>query len=137
MSRASPIALLSAVLVVLCGCAARPEPPQPRPVAPAPPPAPAPAASAPAPAPAPAPAGIRYGCDHGIEFTVRYGADSATIDAGERGRDELLRDAGGVTPQQTVYSNQRLRAQFGLGADGREAVLNYADPPLVAHCSRQ
>lgn len=77
-----------------------------------------------------------YRCDQGIDFTVKFGDDAATIDAGPRGREVLLRDAGGVTPQQTVYSNPQLRAEFGLGSSGREALLRYPSPPLVAHCVR-
>jgi hypothetical protein len=79
----------------------------------------------------------RYHCEHDIEFTVRFADDSALVDAGPRGSDVLLRDAGGTTPQQTVYSNPRMRAEFGLGASGREAVLRYALLPLVAHCVRE
>jgi hypothetical protein len=78
----------------------------------------------------------RYRCDHDIEFTVQFGDDTATVDAATRGSEMLLRDAGGLTPQQTVYSNLRLRAEFGLGASGREAILHYLSPPLVAHCLR-
>ncbi len=105
--------------------------------APQAPPASAPA-SAVAPASAPAAAGLpRYRCDHGIAFTVQYGDDSVTIDAGARGRHVLLRDAGGVTPQHTVYSNDGLKAEFGLGAAGNEAILRYAEPPLVARCVRE
>lgn len=78
----------------------------------------------------------RYRCDQGIEFTVRFADDSAVLDAGPRGNDVLLRDAGGATPQQTVYSNPRMRAEFGLGATGREALLRYAQPPLSAYCQR-
>ena len=62
--------------------------------------------------------------------------DSAVIDAGSRGNDVLLRDAGGVTPQQTVYSNPRVRAEFGLGTGGREAILRYLSPQLIANCVR-
>ncbi|HEY0887924.1 MAG TPA: hypothetical protein VGE20_21710, partial [Ramlibacter sp.] len=91
-----------------------------------------------APASAPAAAGlVRYRCDHGIAFTVRHGEDSVTIDAGPRGRHTLLRDAGGVTPQHTVYGNDRLKAEFGLGAAGTEAILRSAEPPLVARCMRE
>lgn len=79
----------------------------------------------------------RYRCDHGIAFTVQHGEDSVTIDAGPRGRQTLLRDAGGVTPQHTVYSNDRLKAEFGLGTGGNEAMLRYAEPPLVARCLRE
>lgn len=110
---AAPAALAAAML---CACAAAP----------------------PAPATANPGAGLaRYRCDHDIAFTVRHGTDSVTIDAGPRGREVLLRDAGGVTPQQTVYSSTGLKAEFGLGGAGNEAVLRYAQPPLVAHCVRE
>jgi hypothetical protein len=119
--------LLILVLPTAClGCTA---------LAPAPAGAPAPAAS-PAAATASAPS-HRYHCDHGIEFTVLFGEDSATVDAGPRGREALLRDAGGVTPLQSVYSNPRMRAEFGLGVSGREATLRDLLEPLVARCVRQ
>lgn len=75
-----------------------------------------------------------YRCEHDIEFTVRFVDDSAMLDAGPRGSDVLLRDAGGATPQQTVYSNPRMRAEFGLGVSGREAIVRYPLLPLAAHC---
>lgn len=78
----------------------------------------------------------RYRCEHHIEFTVRFVGDTALLDAGSRGYDVLLRDAGGVTAQQAVYSNPRIRAEFGLGASGREAILRYPLLPLVARCMR-
>jgi hypothetical protein len=87
----------------------------------------------------PASAGVsldHYRCDEGIGFTVRFADDSATIDAGPFGSDTLLRDAGGTSPQQKVYSSARMRAEFGLGASGREAILRYPLAPLVAHCVR-
>ena len=86
---------------------------------------------------APAAGTQRYRCDQGIAFTVRFADDSAMLDAGPRGSDVLLLYAGGATPQQTVYSNTRMRAEFGLGASGREAMLRYAAPPLAAHCVRE
>ncbi len=79
----------------------------------------------------------RYRCDHGIAFTVQPGEDSVTLDAGARGRHVLLRDAGGLTPRHTVYSNDRLKAEFGLGTAGNEAILRYAEPALVARCLRE
>ncbi len=112
-------------------------------MAPAPAAAPAPRAAAAGPAATAASAAIaapaapaHYRCDNDIEFTVRFGDDSAIVDAGPRGREELPRDAGGATPQQTVYSNTHMRAEFGLGVSGREALLRYAQPPLLAHCVR-
>jgi hypothetical protein len=78
----------------------------------------------------------RYRCDQGIEFTVRFGPDTAMLDAGSSGYDLLYRDAGGVTPQQSVYSNPRLRAEFGLGSTQSEALLRYLGSPRVARCTR-
>jgi hypothetical protein len=75
-----------------------------------------------------------YRCEQSIEFTVRFADDSAMVDAGPRGSEVLLRDAGGTTPLQTVYSNPRMRAEFGLGVSGREAIVRYPLVPLVTHC---
>jgi hypothetical protein len=97
---------------------------------------PAAAAETLAPAATPSASLQRYRCDQNFDFTVRFMDDSAVIDAGSRGNDVLLRDAGGVTPQQTVYSSPRVRAEFGLGAGGREAILRYLSPQLVANCVR-
>ena len=75
-----------------------------------------------------------YRCEQGLQFTVRFVNDTAVL-KGARGDDVLLRDAGGQG-EQTVYSNPRLRAEFGLGDGGRKAVLQYLQPPLVARCVR-
>ena len=74
-----------------------------------------------------------YRCENAIEFRVRFIDNSAVLD-GSRGYDVLYRDAGGVTPSQTVYSNIRMRAEFGLGPSGREAILRYPLLPLVVRC---
>jgi|GEM_PF-714455 len=76
----------------------------------------------------------RYRCGGGMEFTVRF-ADGRAILKGARGDDLLLRDAGGQGAQ-TVYSNPRMRAEFGLGASGRDAVLHYPVAPLATRCVR-
>jgi len=103
-----------AAAAVLCGCAIAPSTPE------------GPASAA------------RYRCDHGIAFTVRFGDDAAVLEAAPPvGNETLLRDAGGITPQQTVYSTTRMRAEFGLGASAREAILRMPSPPLVAHCVRE
>ena len=75
-----------------------------------------------------------YECDQNLKFSVRFVNDTAVL-KGARGDDVLLRDAGGQGAQ-TVYSNPRLRAEFGLGAGGREAVLQYLQQPLMARCLR-
>lgn len=79
------------------------------------------------------PSVTRYRCDQGVEFTVKYVDDTAVLN-GTRGYELLYRDAGGVGPKQVVYSNPTLRAEFGLGATGREAVLRYPLLPLTLRC---
>ncbi len=76
-----------------------------------------------------------YRCEQGMQFTVRFVNDTAIL-KGARGDDVLLRDAGGQGGQQTVYSSPRLRAEFGLGASAREAVLHYPLEPLATRCVR-
>ena len=111
-------AMAGPLLLLLVACAA-------------PPGAPAP------PARAAASASTHYRCDQGGGFDVVFGNDAAVF-TGASGREEqLLRDAGGVTPAQTVYSNSRLRAEFGLGADGRGALLRQTQPPALLRCTRQ
>ena len=80
--------------------------------------------------------GVAYRCDQGEVFNVTFGNNAAVL-TGPRGRQELLRDAGGLTPQQTVYSNAGIRAEFGLGVDGREAVLRLAKPAAVLRCVQE
>ena len=74
-------------------------------------------------------------CEHGIDFRVRFVDDSALLE-GARGNEVLFRDAGGQGPQQSVYRNAAMRAEFGLGASGREALLTYPALPLKARCVR-
>jgi len=76
-----------------------------------------------------------YRCEYGIEFSARFVDDTVVLDS-SRGYDLLYRDAGGQGPRQSVYSNPRMKAEFGLGASGREAVLHYPLLPLVARCVR-
>jgi hypothetical protein len=59
------------------------------------------------------------------------------IDAGPRGTETLLRDAGGLTPQQTVYSSTKLKAEFGLEPAGRGAKLSFLAPALEAKCVKE
>ena len=73
-----------------------------------------------------------YRCEQGLQFTVRFVNDTAVL-KGARGDDVLLRDAGGQGTQR-VYSNLRLRAEFGMGPSGGEAVLQYLLQPSVLRC---
>ena len=77
----------------------------------------------------------QYRCENAVEFSARFIDDTAVLD-GSRGYDLLYRDAGGQGALQSVYSNPRLRAEFGLGATGREAILRYPLLPLVLRCVR-
>ncbi len=70
-----------------------------------------------------------------VGFTVRFANDSATINS-NRGYEVLYRTAGGLTPSQTVYGNPRMRAEFGLGATGNEAILRYLLQPVALRCVR-
>lgn len=119
------------MLVALGGCATKP--PE-VPIAP-PPPALVPPPPKPQAAP-PAAALPHYRCDNNLEFGVRFAEDSAIVDMGPRGSETLLRDAGGLTPQQTVYSNARLRIEFGLGEQGRDAIYRVIASPQVVRCTR-
>ena len=92
-------------------------------------------ACATAPVSSPALPGVAYRCEQAEGFQVVFGTDSAVL-TGPRGRQELLRDAGGLTPQQKVYSNATVRAEFGLGPEGREAVLRTVKPSAVLRCVR-
>jgi hypothetical protein len=121
-SGTSTALLAAATAAVLCACTTAP-PPRPEP-------------AIPAPLAVPGESLTRYRCGQGLEFTVGFDGDAGMVDAGPRGRQLLLRDAGGLTPQQTVYSNTQLRAEFGLGSAGNEAVLHYAAPPLQVRCVR-
>ena len=77
-----------------------------------------------------------YRCEQGIAFKVRFVDDSALLEGSSRAEGVLFRDAGGQGLQQTVYSNTQMRAEFGLGANGREAQLKYPLLPLTVHCVR-
>jgi hypothetical protein len=78
----------------------------------------------------------RFRCDNDIAFTVRFADDSAAVNS-NRGHEVLYRTAGGQSPRQTVYSNPRMRAEFGLGSTGREAILRYLLRPVVVRCVRE
>ena len=75
-----------------------------------------------------------YRCGQGIEFTVAF-TDGTAVLKGAGANAVLLRDAGGQGAE-TVFSSPQMRAEFGLGASGREAALHYFQPPLETRCLR-
>jgi hypothetical protein len=139
--RIAPLALLAAA--GLCGCGSPAVAAQAS-IAEAPKPAAAASARADVPTqPETAQAGSgparpwRYRCDGGLEFNVHFGDGAATVDVAPGGSQVLLRDAGGATPQQTVYSNERMRVEFGLGETGREAIMRGSGAADGVHCVAQ
>ncbi|MDB5892049.1 MAG: hypothetical protein JWP47_2880 [Polaromonas sp.] len=78
---------------------------------------------------------MHYRCEQGVEFSVKFVDDTAILD-GSRGHDLLQRDAGGQGPRQAFYSNPRMRAEFGLGSSGKEAIVRYPLLPLMLRCVR-
>ena len=77
----------------------------------------------------------RYRCENDVAFTVKFANDSATINS-NRGYEVLYRTAGGLSDEQTVYANPRMRAEFGLGTAGNQAILRYLLQPVVVRCVR-
>lgn len=134
MSAAVRWCALAGPALLLAACVAAPAP-----VAPAVPPA---ATSSPPGSAAPhareVPAtGARLLCEDGMDLRVRFDGDQAHMTGLPGGADLLLRDAGGVTPQQAVYSSARVRAEFGLGSDGTGAALHLLqDYPRTVYCRR-
>lgn len=127
-------AIAAGLLLSVAGCASvDPPPATPAPdTAPAPPQVQAPAE------PPRVVEGIAYACDDGRTVHVRVEQDTVAIAGLARGDEVLLRDAGGITPEQTVWSNERLRAEFGLPPGGDGAELQLLQPaPATLHCRRE
>jgi len=76
-----------------------------------------------------------YRCDNGVSVAVDRDG-KATLQTG-RGAVVLERDAGGVGPEQAVYSNPDMRFETGLPPDGRGANLEGMVPNRKARCSRE
>lgn len=81
------------------------------------------------------PAATDYQCDNGISVAVERDG-KATMQTG-RGAVLLERDAGGVGPEQAVYSNPQVRFETGLPPDARGAALEGMVPNGKARCSRR
>jgi hypothetical protein len=80
-------------------------------------------------------AGQRYRCEHGLEFTARFSGESVALNT-TRGYELLFRDAKPLPdpPKPNEYRNPVASVEFGLGQDGREALLRYPLLPLVVRC---
>src|SRR5438309_784674 len=60
------------------------------------------------------PALPHYRCDDNTEFDVSFGDGSAQLSFANREPETVLRDAGGTSLSQTVYSSTKLKIEFGL-----------------------
>ena len=121
--RACLPAALGPALLVACAGAPRPADPGSPPAPPEPPPV---SASAPA----------VYRCDDGSSFRVQEQADVLVLDGLDGGPHRLERDAGGLTPEQSVWSGPHLRVEFGVGPQGRQAVVQVLQSQRLVACSR-
>jgi len=133
MKRAKLTLLLGAA--VLAGCSARPVPVREQPPAGSVPPA---AAQLPPATPqqaAPTADALRWRCEDGLQLHGRRVGDDLHLEGLAAGPVVLLRDAGGLTPQQSVYSSAQARLALGLGSDARDAVLQLLQPaPREVRC---
>ena len=86
--------------------------------------------------PVPDPNRTLYLCDTGQAVVVQDEGDTVRVSGLARGEESLGRDAGGLTPQQSVFAGPTLRVQFGLGSDGRDMVLQSLVPPQLMSCKR-
>ena len=78
----------------------------------------------------------RYRCENGVAFTVRFSGDSAVVDS-NRGYEVLYKGARGQAASPTAYGNPQMRAEFGLGPAGNQAVLRYLLQPVALQCARE
>lgn len=132
--RGSVIAFAASALVA--GCATRlPQtpPPEPQPPAVAPDPVSAPA---PEPPPSSPDAGI-YECGDGTRLRVQPQGDVLVVEDLPGGPYRLGRDAGGFTPEHTVWSGPQLRVELGLGPKGEVALVQSLYPPHTVECRRR
>jgi hypothetical protein len=129
-------ALPALALLVLAGCAQQADPLARGRLAPAASVDPAPSPTVSTVRPPPQPGRVLYQCDTGQAVVVQDEGDTVLVSGLPGGEERLGRDAGGLTPQQSVFSGPTLRAEFGLDADARGMALQFLDRPELLHCRR-
>jgi hypothetical protein len=80
---------------------------------------------------------LDFQCPHDLRFTARLYQDMAMLD-GMRGHAVLARataDAG-ADAAPLRYADDSVRAEFGLGMQGRLARLDYTNIPEPVYCTR-
>lgn len=82
---------------------------------------------------------MTYACAHDLRFEARLYEDMALLE-GLRGHAVLERvkpAEGAPAPDDALrYADPTVRAQFGLGVDGRLARLDYTTIPEPVYCQR-
>jgi hypothetical protein len=87
---------------------------------------------------------LNYQCQHDLRFTARLYRDMAMLD-GMRGHAVLAREItdanAGASGKTTAaaplrYADDSVRAEFGLGVQGRLARLDYTGIPQPVYCAR-
>jgi len=87
---------------------------------------------------------LNYRCQHDLRFTARLYRDMAMLD-GMRGHAVLARETvdanAGANGKTTVaaplrYADDSVRAEFGLGLQGRLARLDYTGIPQPVYCAQ-
>ena len=132
------IAVLAAA-ALMAGCAIRPvaeRSPASTPAEPAAPaiaPDPAPVAEPPSSSPFTA----SYDCGDGTRLRVLPQGDVLVVEELPGGPYRLGRDAGGFTPEHTVWSGPQLRVELGLGLKGDVALVQSLYPPHTVECRRR
>jgi len=78
-----------------------------------------------------------YLCPHELRFTARLYQDMAMLD-GMRGHVVLERMTANAAPDTAPlrYADDSVRAEFGLGVQGRLARLDYTNIPQPVYCTR-
>lgn len=82
---------------------------------------------------------LAYQCDDGSSFSLVRGAggDAVVIEGAGVSRETLLRDAGGASPDEAVFSSTRTKLEIGLAPGGRGAMLRQAEPARALRCERR
>ncbi|MET4577070.1 hypothetical protein [Ottowia thiooxydans] len=79
---------------------------------------------------------LSYVCPNDLRFEARLYQDMAILE-GWRGHAVLARIAGQEGPETSpAYADETVRANFGLGMDGRLARLDYTSIPEPMYCQR-
>lgn len=82
---------------------------------------------------------LAYRCDDGSSFSLRRdaGADAVVLEGSGLARETLMRDAGGASPEEAVFSSTRTKLELGLAPGGRGAMLRQAEPARALRCERR